>query len=341
MLKPFGRKPTGNRLKRILKSPNYRDGAFHNLEPTFVTDKNYSFWKLLKGYMFKPDDFKPLAALPSAKPDFEMKDDSSIQITWFGHSSYLLQIGKFNILVDPVFSGYVSPVPIFGKSFHDVVYFDFSELPVIDLLIITHDHYDHLDHKTVTEIMPKVKKVVTPLGVGEHLEHWGYASWIIKELDWWEELEIYHELKITCTPSRHFSGRSIRRNQTLWASFVLEHHDKKVFIGGDSGYGTHFKEIGEKYGLFDLAILECGQYNEAWPLIHMFPEENLKALSDLKAETLFPVHWGKFALSLHSWNEPVKRLFKAAEGRNLQILTPLTGETIKIGEKSESKHWWL
>jgi L-ascorbate metabolism protein UlaG (beta-lactamase superfamily) len=189
-------------------------------------------------------------------------------------------------------------------------------------------------------LIPKVKKVVTSLGVGEHLEHWGFAPEIITELDWWQTTTIDNDINITATLARHFSGRGIKRATSLWSSFVLNLNGYRLFLGGDSGYGTHFKTIGEKFGPFDLAILENGQYGHNWPTIHTMPEETVLAAQDLQAKIVLPVHWGKFVLSTHPWNEPIKRFIEAANKAQLAFATPKIGEPYVIGGKVSSDDWW-
>jgi L-ascorbate metabolism protein UlaG (beta-lactamase superfamily) len=271
-----------------------------------------------------------LATLPDDKPT----------VVWFGHSSYLIKSKGVTVLMDPVFSGNASPVTFFGKSFPGSDVYSEGDIPPIDLLIISHDHYDHLDYKTITELIPKVKKFYTALGVGAHLERWGVPPDRIVEFDWWESKSIGDSIRLTATPARHFSGRSLARGKTLWASFVLNIHGYTLYLGGDSGYDTHFAEIGAKYGPFDLAILECGQYGDDWPLIHMFPEQVVTAAQDLRAKALLPVHWGKFALAYHAWNEPIQRLVESAATKELRVTTPKIGEPVVIGTTYPQAIWW-
>ncbi len=339
-LKVFGKKPSGNRLKRIMASPNYKDGAFQNLEHTEVMRQGASFWGITKEMINRPKTITPSKPMPSVKTNLRDLTDETPTVVWFGHSSYFIKSKGFTILVDPVFSGNASPVSFFGKAFKGADVYNVEDFPAIDILLITHDHYDHLDYKTVTKLIPKTKKVVTSLGVGEHLEYWGFNPAIITELDWWESTTITTEINLTATPARHFSGRGIKRATSLWSSFVLNLNGYCLFLGGDSGYGTHFKTIGEKFGPFDLAILENGQYGHNWPNIHTMPEETVLAAQDLKASIVLPVHWGKFVLSIHPWNEPIKRFVTAANKAQLAFVAPQIGEPYKIGEKVISENWW-
>jgi L-ascorbate metabolism protein UlaG (beta-lactamase superfamily) len=250
-----------------------------------------------------------------------------------------------HILVDPVFSGHASPFSFTGKSFRGSDVYNVDDLPAIDLLILTHDHYDHLDYNTVKQLQSKTRRICTSIGVGSHLRYWGIDPSIITELDWWDSFRITGDnseiLELVGAPARHFSGRSLTRNKTLWSSFVLKAGNYRIYIGADSGYDSHFKTIGEKYGPFDLALLECGQYNEWWPYIHMIPEETVKASIDLKAKWLMPVHWGKFALGLHPWDEPVKRVVAKAKELNVNVTTPLIGQPVILNESYPHEQWWL
>ncbi|MBK8414386.1 MAG: MBL fold metallo-hydrolase [Bacteroidetes bacterium] len=214
-----------------------------------------------------------------------------------------------------------------------------TDFGVIDLLVLTHDHYDHLDYKTLFALKDKVKHVVCSLGVASHLIFWGYDRAIITELDWWQSTNV-GSLKITATPARHFSGRLFKRAQTLWSSFVLQSSTNTIYIGGDSGYDSHFKEIADRFGSFDLALLECGQYNSKWPLIHMTPEESVQAGIDLQAKVIMPVHFGKFALAFHDWNEPVKRFVTRCKALNIAYTTPMIGDMILPDGKHRMHEAW-
>ena len=336
----FGKLPTGNRLQRILNSKNYRNGSFKNLSVTPDLAPDASYWKILKMYMNKPKDAEPKFDLPSVKTDLKNLDNEHTQILWFGHSSYLLKTNGIHILVDPVFSGNASPVSFFAKSYKGANTYQVEDFPEIDIVLLTHDHYDHLDYKTILKLKDKAKYFYTSLGVGAHLNAWGIDDSRIVEFDWWDEHAFNKDIKFIATPARHFSGRKFKRNQSLWASYVLQTPTEKLYLGGDSGYDFHFKEIGEKHGPFDLAILECGQYNRMWPYIHMEPEDLLKATHDLQAKILMPVHWGKFTLALHPWNEPIKRVTTSANELNTKITTPKIGEPVKLNAHLPNEAWW-
>lgn len=258
---------------------------------------------------------------------------------WFGHSSYLLVSGNKRILVDPVFSGHASPFPTMVKAFSGTEIFTAEAMPAIDVLVITHDHYDHLDYKTICALRNKVKHVVCSLGVGAHLVYWGYDAAQIHELYWHETLSL-NDMQFTALPARHFSGRFLSRNQTAWSAFSLKWNNKHIYIGGDSGYDAHFAQTGNQYGPFDIAILECGQYNATWKYIHMMPEETVQAAIDLRADVLVPVHSGKFALSIHRWDEPAERVLQASIDKKITLAMPVPGARYAPAMGALTEPWW-
>lgn len=336
----LGKNPFGNRLNKILKSFHYKNDSFQNLSPTDVMRKEASYFKLIQNMFNRPKDTKPLIMLPSVRTNLKNLQADNPTVVWFGHSSYFIKSKNATILIDPVFSGSVSPFGSFGKSFNGSDVYKVSDFPEIDMLFLSHDHYDHLDYKTVVEFIPKVKKFYVSLGVGSHLEYWGVDPANIVELDWWDKHSVAEDIEIVAAPARHFSGRSLTRGKTLWSAFIVNMHGYRLFLGGDSGYDTHFKEIGDKYGPFDIAMLENGQYGEDWPNIHMFPEQTVQAAIDLKAKLLLPVHWAKFVLANHPWHEPIERLVPAAQALNQPVTTPKIGEPVVLGEKHPDKVWW-
>lgn len=337
----FGKAPSGERLNRIQHSSNFRNGQFQNVSftPTFAED--VSKFEMIRDGIFKISKRKaPTVSLPSVKTNLKTLDPKKDVLVWFGHSSYFMQIDGKKILVDPVFSGSASPFSFMVKSFKGSDVYTPDDFPPIDYLIITHDHWDHLDYKTILELKPRVDKIITGLGTAAHLEYWGFDPKTIIELDWNESSVLDSEFKITATPGRHFTGRTFKRNQTIWCSFVFQSPSKKIFIGGDSGYDTHFVQIGAEHGPFDLALLECGQYNKSWKYIHMMPEQTVQAAIDLKAKTMMPVHWGKFALSLHAWDEPIQRVTKEARRLNVPIIHPMIGELVDLNDFGVQTEWW-
>lgn len=337
----FGKPATGDRLWRIHQSPNFRDGQFQNLSFTPVFAEDVSKLEMIKNGIFKISKRKkPTLRVPSKKTNLLTLDPEKNILVWFGHSSYFMQIDGKKILVDPVFSGSASPFSFMVPSFAGSDVYTTEEMPAIDYLFITHDHWDHLDYKTVLKLEPKVGKVITGLGTGAHLEHWGFDPDKIIERDWNEQTVLDSGFVVTATPGRHFSGRNFKRNQSIWCSFVLQTPSKRIFIGGDSGYDTHFARIGAEHGPFDLALLECGQYNHSWKYIHMMPEETVQAAIDLKTKTIMPVHWAKFALSLHAWDEPIERVTKEASRQNVPLIHPMIGEEVDLNEFGPTTEWW-
>jgi L-ascorbate metabolism protein UlaG (beta-lactamase superfamily) len=341
ILKTFGSNPSGKDVETIKTSPNYKDGVFQNLSHTESLVKGASILKIMWRFFNKPKNTAPPKPLPSIKTDLKSLSDDKTTIVWFGHSSYFIHINGINILVDPVLSGYASPFSFTGKSFKGSDIYTVDDMPNIDILIVTHDHYDHLDYKTVRKLASKTKNIYTSSGVGSHLRYWGIDAGIITEFDWWNSKQLSDDIEVIAAPARHFSGRSFTRNKTLWSSFILKAGDHRIYIGADSGYDSHFKTIGKKYGPFDIAILECGQYNEWWPYIHMMPEETVLASIDLRAKWLMPVHWGKFALGLHPWDEPIKRAVARAKELNVQVTTPMIGEPVILDSSYPNEQWWL
>ncbi len=338
----FGRYPSGRRLKKIQASPHYRQGQFQNLSPTPSFTEGATLGKVLKAvFLDKSKRAVPAESLPFQKTDLLRLDPNRDVLVWFGHSSYFLQLSGKRFLVDPVFSGHASPLAFTTRSFKGTNVYSVNDLPFIDCLFITHDHYDHLDHATLVQLKPKVAKVITGLGVGAHLERWGYNPADIIEKDWNETEVLEKGFVVHTAPSRHFSGRGFKRNRSLWLSFVLHTPVRKVFLGGDSGYDAHFKVIGNAYGPFDLAILENGQYNKYWKHIHMMPEEVVQAALDLRARTLLPVHWSKFSLSTHAWDEPIIRLMAEAANKGVAVLHPMIGEALFLDHPAPPTAWWV
>lgn len=338
----FGKTPAGERLERIKKSPNYKDGSFKNLSFTPDLAEGVTYFSVMKEFIFgKKVRLKPIDEIPHTKVDLlHLKPEENI-LVWFGHSSYFMQLDGKTFLVDPVLSGAASPIKFTTPSFKGTDVYSVADFPAIDYLFISHDHYDHLDYETIMLLKPKVKKVITGLGTGEHFESWGFDLKTVIEEDWNTKIDLENGFVAYTTPARHFSGRGFSRNRALWTSFVLQTPTNKIYIGGDSGYDTHFAEIGKAYGGFDLAILENGQYDKSWKYIHMMPEEVVQAAKDLKAKRLFPVHSSKFALGNHPWDEPLNRVSAAAEKVNFPIITPIIGQKVNLGDSTQTfGKWW-
>ncbi len=326
---------------------NKDDDAMRNKKKysnTQATETMVNFrFQTLKDFMFKK------GKVPESKfkfPDFDSSyfqnlDKSSLSVAWFGHSSGLLEIEGKLILFDPVFSDRLGPVKGFGtKRFHKSVPIKSENLPAPDIVLISHDHYDHLDKTAIKKLKDKAGKFVVPEGVTKYLLDWGVPAEKIVTLKWWEEHQI-NDLLLACTPSRHFSGRGLfDRNSTLWCSYVIKGKSKTVFFSGDTGYHKQFSKIGEKYGPFDLSIMECGQYNKDWGQIHMHPAEAVQACIDLNSKLAMPIHWGAFSLSVHTWYEPVELFTDEAQQKNLKYITPEIGAIKPVNGQISTNHWW-
>lgn len=338
----FGQAPQGSRLERIMKSPNYRDGAFQNLSITPVMAEDVSYWSVAREMIFgKSKRVSPTDTMPYVKTNLLDINPNVDVLVWFGHSSYFIQLDGKRILVDPVLSGSASPFSFTIKAFKGSDPYSVDEIPEIDYLFITHDHWDHLDYETVRLLKSKVKKVFCGLGVGQHLESWGYNTTNIVEMDWNDKLALDSGFIINATPARHFSGRTFKRNQSLWCSFVLQTPTMNIFLGGDGGYDTHFAQIGETFGSIDLAILENGQYNNSWRYIHMMPDEIGKAFTDLKAKRLLAVHSSKFALANHAWDEPLENVSALSKAQGIPLITPIIGEMVYLKDENQQfSEWW-
>lgn len=337
----FGGKQSKEKMKLFAQSPQYQKGKFVN-QTTNEWDTSFgSMLSMIKEFLKGKVERKPRTPLPIVPyaPGIDRAD--SARVTWFGHSAFLLEVEGKTILFDPMFGKAPTPFPIKNQRYSRKLPFKIEDLPAIDAVVLSHDHYDHLDYGSIMKLKGKVKQFITPLGVGSHLARWGIPEEKISEHDWWSEYT-FEGLKLACTPARHFSGRGLTdRNSTLWCSWVIIARDTKIYFSGDGGYGSHFKEIGEKYGPFDLTLIECGQYNVRWAEIHMLPEETVQAHQDVKGKLLIPVHWGAFTLSLHAWHDPIERALRAAEESGVEIATPRIGETVIVGEDQfPDLAWW-
>jgi L-ascorbate metabolism protein UlaG (beta-lactamase superfamily) len=276
------------------------------------------------------------------KTDLHNLDRDKDILVWFGHSSYFMQIDGKRILVDPVLSRNASPFKSSIKAFKGTSPYDTDDIPGIDYLFISHDHWDHLDYETIMKLKPKIGRVICGLGVGEDFEYWGFDTSIISELDWNEQVLLDSGFVINALPARHFSGRGLKRNQTLWVSYAFKTPSMNIYIGGDGGYDKHFSEIGKAFGPFDLAILENGQYNKNWKYIHHMPEDVLKSFNDLNAKNLLPVHSSKFALAVHPWDEPLINIARNCEESGISLWTPMIGEPVHLRDSTHQfSQWWV
>lgn len=342
----IGGKPEGERLNRMQATSNYQDGKFSNTVETKMDMSFSDVRKTLAHYLFADKSTKSPRKQIDVQlfnsPAFEQAPDTGVVMSWFGHSSILLKVDGTTILFDPVLEGKRASMFTFmgPKRFPYSEYPEVTDLPKIDAVIISHDHYDHLDYPTIKLLKEKVSRFYMPLGVGAHFESWGVPKENIVELEWWQEASLA-DLTVALTPTRHFSGRGFGdRFHTLWGSWVILGKNERIYFSGDSGYFPGFKEIGEKYGPFDLTFMECGAYNEAWSEIHMFPEQTAQAHLDLKGKLLMPIHWGKFDLALHPWKESVNRLAKKANEENIQLFTPEVGKLVSIQSSDNTERWW-
>lgn len=338
----FGKNPDRVYFEVARNSPNFIDGEFRNQIPTpLFTDDSSVFSVIMKSLFTKPDRLVPAMPLPSVKTDLRSLVRDKDIVIWLGHSSYYLQLAGKRILIDPVLSPYASPFFLFNRVFEGTSVYQVSDMPDIDYLLITHDHWDHLDYPTVKMLESRVGKVICGLGVGFHLLEWGYPADKIVEADWFTRLKNPEGVDIHVLPARHFSGRGLVRNRTLWVSYALVSPKRRIFVSGDTGYGPHLKQIGETLGRFDLAILENGQYDKRWAYIHMMPEETAQAAVEIGAKALLPAHSGKFAISNHAWKDPFIRLAKASYDKPYKLLTPVIGEPVYLeDEKQIFSHWW-
>ena len=329
--KSFGRLPQGARLERIEQSPHYVEGRFCNELKTRQLTSSKGFVRTMWDFLFKEyPNVTPEEPVAAIKTDLKTLPRDSDLIVWFGHSSYLLQLDGKRMLVDPVLV-HGSPVRFIGKAFKGADIFKPEDMPAVDYMITTHDHWDHLDYWTQTALRDSIGQVVTPLGVGEHFEYWDFDPARICELDWYEHQAFADGFTFHCFPTRHFSGRGLSRNRTLWGSFVIEAPSgKRVYVGGDGGYSTHFQKIGDRFPGMNLAILENGQYGEGWAEIHTLPEQLGKEMKDLCANHYITVHHSKFALAQHPWDEPFKNELKAAKEAGVRLTVLTIGEVMPI-----------
>ncbi len=340
----FGGSVSKEQRKGYAQSKNFRDGVFKNKEDVKMEMGFNGFVKGIRGYFGPQPNTAPKKNISVEKIDsLEIAQYSGpTRLIWFGHSAFLLQIKNKNILIDPMFGEVPAPHPLLGKNrFSKELPIEVKRLPQIDAVIFSHDHYDHLDYGSIQLLKDKVGMFYVPLGVGVHLQEWGIEKERIAELDWWDEIH-FQDLKFKCAPAQHFSGRGLTdRGKTLWSSWAIASDEENIFFSGDSGYGPHFKEIGERFGPFDFAMMECGQYNELWKEIHMMPEETAQAGIDVKAKKIMPIHWGAFKLAMHPWIEPVERVSKKAEELGIPVLVPKIGEPIYLQTTETYQYnWW-
>jgi L-ascorbate metabolism protein UlaG (beta-lactamase superfamily) len=340
----FGAVASGLRRERIASSPRFRDGRFENSDPVGSPMKPGQAWATIREYLFGVPGVEraPSRALPieSPLPAWALRPASGLRVTWLGHSTTLLEMDGVRILTDPVWGPRASPLSFAGpRRFHPAPV-PVEQLPALDAVLVSHDHFDHLDHTTIQALAKRDTPFITSLGVGAHLEAWGVSPSRIHELDWWETASL-GPVRFHATPARHFSGRGFgTANATLWSSWVVETERHRVFFSGDTGLTPEFKAIGQRHGPFDLVMLEVGAYHPAWGTIHLGPDNALIAHEWLGGGILMPVHWGTFNLALHAWDDPAERLASSALEAGVRLLTPRLGRPVEPAHVEHVDPWW-
>ena len=343
-LKSFGAHATGLRLERMKASPRYVDGAFVNTANVAQGLKKGTATPTIAEFLCGGQRRTPRAPLPSQSPlaGWARSPETGLRTTWLGHSTVLLEIDGTRVLTDPVWGERASPVTFAGPKRFQPVPVAVSELPELDAVIVSHDHYDHLDYPTIIELAKRDVPFFTSLGVGAHLQAWGVPTQRITELDWWEHAQVPGTgLSISAAPSQHFSGRGLGgRNTTLWSSFVVRGPKHAVFFSGDTGLTPEYSQIRERFGAFDVVLLEVGAFHESWGDIHLGPEHALDALRLLGGGKLLPVHWGTFNLAIHAWDEPAETLLRLAPERAAELVMPILGQPVEPARVDHVEAWW-
>ena len=340
----IGKKPSGVHLKKIKLSPQWDSdrGKFKNRQQDKYDEmiKDFNYWTLLKQQFLGKENREPNSNLPEIIPDLKMFSTmDGPSYIWLGHSTILLRLGGKTILFDPVFTN-ASPVGLFGSRFQDPV-ISLENLPHVDYVFLSHDHYDHLDKESVEYLFTRKNiQFFTPLGVSSYLIGWGLSPERVMEFDWWDEFDL-GSIRLALTPGQHFSGRAgMQTNPTLWGSWVLMTDQHRIFFSGDTGYDIHFSQIGEKYGPFDLVFMEDGQYNEMWYMSHLRPEEAVQAAIDIRARAMQPIHWGMYKLAIHDWNEPVEIAFQQSKNKKFNFIAAKLGEIVMDFDRYKTTQWW-
>jgi L-ascorbate metabolism protein UlaG (beta-lactamase superfamily) len=334
----MGKRAQGARRARMERSAHWKDGHFVNPEPL-----QNDVWGTLSGLFEASPDGSPTGPIRTQRLDprsLATAPESGLRVTWLGHSTNLIEIDGLRVLTDPAWSERSSPIGWIGprRWFPPPIALD--ALPPIDVVVISHDHYDHLDHQTIAAMKDWNTTFVVPLGVGAHLVYWGILEARIVELDWWEHKQL-HGLDVVCTPARHASGRTpFDKDLNLWAGYALLGPRHRVFFSGDTGLFPALRQIGERFGPFDVTLIEIGQYHSAWPDWHIGPEQAVTAHRLLRGRVLLPVHWGKLQLAYHGWTEPIERVLAAAARAQVTVLTPMPGQSVEPEAPARLTHWW-
>lgn len=333
---------TKEQKEQFSKLENYKNGKFINQVPTKIQMKPSDMLSMMKESNADRKKRKPAEKITIPSIDWDKINSDEDSVTWFGHSAFLLSMDKKKILVDPMLGQVASPVSFAGsRRYSDHTLSIIDEMPHIDAVLITHDHYDHLDYPSIKKLKGKVTHFFVPNGVSAHLLRWGVGKEQITEFNWWDEAE-FQGLTLAFTPSKHFSGRGIfNRDTTLWGGWVVLGNQTRFYTSGDGGYGAHFKEIGKKYGPFDITLMEGGQYDKRWSWVHMTPEESVQAHLDVNGKNMMLIHWGGFTLANHGWAEPVERAIIATKQKEVNQFAPRIGGTISLqGKLSIPSYWW-
>ena len=341
-LESLGALPSGELRARIQRSPEYQDGEFVNATPTQSLEPG-SFGEMLRHQFFGKEQREPAGPIrtePREWQDYQQAPASGLRTTWMGHSTVLVEIDGARILLDPIWSDRCSPVSFAGPRRFFAPPLPLEEVPPIDAVLVSHDHYDHLDMQTVKALAARGTRFIVPLGIGAHLARWGVAADRITDLDWYEEAAVTDAIRVTATPARHYSGRSVWQNQALWSSWVISGPQHRVYYSGDSGYGPHLEEIGTRYGPFDLALVKIGASDPTWIQIHMDPEQAVQASRDLHAAVMQGVHWGTFNLAYHDWFEPADRAAARAARDGVSLVLPRPGQLVEPSTPPPLVAWW-
>ncbi|WP_426752098.1 MBL fold metallo-hydrolase [Myxococcus sp. Y35] len=343
-LQSFGASAKGARLERMKASPRYKDGVFANTAGDRVA-LNGPGWGVMKEMLFGTQQRTPPAPLPMARDvaaALAKPPETGLRVTWLGHSTLLVEIDGFRVLTDPIWGERASPSTIAGpKRFHPPP-LPLEALPEVDAVLLSHDHYDHLDMPTIRALASRQVTFYAPLGVGAHLEAWGVPAERVVELDWWQEVSLGEgRLRMVATPAQHFSGRGLTdRNSTSWTSWTLLGPQHRVFFSGDTGLTDEFAEVGRRFGPFDVTMFEVGAFHPSWGSIHLGPHQALQAHEMVRGRVLLPIHWGTFNLALHAWDAPANELVAEAREKGVSLLTPILGQPVEPTRERAETAWW-